>query len=55
LRHDPVMAVLAGKLPAKRKGFVALACKSRLSGSRCRQGIVRPVGPAQTIRTFPVK
>jgi hypothetical protein len=31
LRHDPVMAVLAGKLQAKRKGCAPLAGKSTLS------------------------
>ena len=31
LRHDPVMAVLAGKLAARRKGCAALAGKSTLN------------------------
>src|SRR6516164_8091168 len=33
LRHDPTMAVLAGKLSARRKDWAPLAGKSTLTGS----------------------
>ena len=40
LRHDPVMAVLAGKLRAKRRGCAALAGKSTLN--RLELGAAQP-------------
>jgi hypothetical protein len=48
LRHDPVMAVLAGKLAAKRKGCAALADKSTLPGSSMRPRKARSTHPRAT-------
>jgi hypothetical protein len=40
LRHDPIMAVLAGKLSARRKGCAPLAGKSTLN--RLERGSIEP-------------
>ena len=50
LRHDPMMAVLAGKLSARRKDCAPLAGKSTLNrlelGGRSRRAITRSLGTA---------
>ena len=50
LRHDPVLATLAGKLEAKRQNCASLAGKSTLN--RLEHA---PLGPSRTTRSGTIR